>query len=79
LIKIELGNKTGTVPGEMQRLSYHFLREKSVSCIVELRPNMLLCVSQNDCKYILLDIIQFLERILAQGFSSKAISVCKFP
>ena len=47
--------------GDMQKLSYHFLKEKTISCIIEVRPNLLICVSQNECKYILIELLKFQE------------------
>mmetsp|Transcript_18411 Transcript_18411/g.17525 ORF Transcript_18411/g.17525 Transcript_18411/m.17525 type:complete len:243 (-) Transcript_18411:160-888(-) len=66
-------------PAEIIKLQYHFLREKTISCLLEVKPNLLLGVSYMDCKYYLVDLLKFTETLSSQGFSSKAISICKFP
>eukprot|EP00347_Sterkiella_histriomuscorum_P000358 403376169 len=88
LIKIELKTKpiqskfingndgTGC---EIQRLQYHFLRDKSITSIIETRPNIILCMSQKDCKYYQIDFFRFLETPIAQGFCKRSISMVKFP
>ena len=43
LIKVDLNPKATIV--DIQRLSYHFLREKTISSMIEIKPNILLCAS----------------------------------
>ncbi|CDW78763.1 UNKNOWN [Stylonychia lemnae] len=88
LIKIEVKTKqqknkyfssNEQVVFEIQRLQYHFLKDKSISSIVETKPNVLVCVSSKDCKYYKIDFFRFLETVMGQGYSSRGIALIKFP